>query len=120
MTVCTLFLVTGEAHLRLCLSFAHLVGWRMHLVAVVACHLVVIVLAAIPVGAIGALVTTQALAGTGLVIRYFISALLENNVRRGAPLDVGITLQVFLTFAVTGLAVRRAHIAPYAVLGLID
>ena len=120
VAVRALFLVAGKAHFGLRLLAQHLVGWCMHLVAVVAGHLVVLVLAAVPVGAIGAFVAGQALAGADLVVRHFKGALLEDDVRRGAALDVGVALQVLFAFAVAGLAVRRAGIAPDAVLGLVD
>src|ERR1019366_7949680 len=82
-------------------------------------HLVVLVLAAIPVDSIGALMAAQTLACTNLVIRHCISTFLKDDVRRGTTFDVGVTLQVLLAFAVAGLAVRRTGITPDTVLGLV-
>ena len=115
----TLLLMAGEAHLGLRPLVANLVDGRMHLVAVIAGQLVVLVLAAFPVGAIISFVASQALAGAGIAVRYREGALLENDVRCGTSLDVGVTVQVFFAFAVAGLAVWRTGITPDAVPALI-
>ena len=62
MTIGTLIFVTGEANFGLCLLVAHLISWRMDCVATVAGNLIVLVLAAIPIGASGTLVACQTLA----------------------------------------------------------
>ena len=117
--ISALLLVTSEAHFGLSFSVAYLIYWRMHLVAIVTRNLVVLVLTTIPVGTIGALVATYALTGTNLVIRHSKRTLFENNIRSCTSFDVGITVQVLFAFAVAGLAVRRAGIAPDAVFALI-
>src|SRR5450759_4507362 len=91
----------------------------MHLVAVITGHLVVLMLATIPVDSIGALMATQTLACTDLVIRHCISTFLKDDVRRDTSFDVGVAFQVLLAFAVAGLAVRRTGITPDTVLGLV-
>ena len=93
--VSALILVAGEANFGLRLPVAYFIHWSVYFVAIVAGHLIVIVLATIPVGAIGTLVTAQALACTNFAVRHFKGALLENDVRCGAALDAGITVQVF-------------------------
>ena len=115
-----LILVTGKADLGLRLSVAHLVDRCMYLVAVVARDLVVLVLATVPVGAVGAFMAAQALAGANLVVRHRIGAFLENDIRRSAPLDIGITLQMLFAFTVAGLAIRCAGITPDPMFGLVN
>lgn len=87
----------------------------MYRVAIVAGHLVVLVLAAIPVGAGGALVAVQALGGANPVVGCIKCVLLENDIRCGVWV-----VQVLFAFTVAALTARRAGITPDTVLGLVD
>ena len=119
MGIRTLLLMAGKAHLGLRPFVANLVYGCVHLVTVIAGQIAVLVLASFPVSAIGSFMASQTLIGSGITVRYCEGALLENDVRRSASLDVCVTMKMLLAFAVAGLAVRRAGIAPDAVFTLI-
>src|ERR1019366_3605453 len=75
-------------------------GRLVNSVAVIACHAVSLVLAAIPTCAIGALVACQTLCSAHLLIGHRIAALVENDIRRCTTVDVRIAVQMLLAFTV--------------------
>ena len=105
VAVGALFLMAGEADLSLSLLFAYLIDRGVDLVATVAGDLIVLMLTAIPVGAGGTLMASQALTGACLVIGQGIGALFEDDIWSCASLDGRITLQMLFTLAVARLTV---------------
>ena len=111
----TLLFVAGVANLGLGFFAQNLVGRTVHLVAIVASHAAVLVLATVPIVAFGVFVAGQALAGTFFVFGDFERAFLEDHIRSCTALGVGVTLDVLVTLAVARLAAGGTGIATHTV-----
>jgi len=120
MDISTLLPMASNADLSLGKFAENLVHGLVSFVTAIACQATVLMLAAVPVGSLGPLVTGQARLRPILFIGNRVDAFLEYDVGRGTAFDIRVALQMFLAFAVTGLAGRGARIAFDAVLGLID
>lgn len=118
--VSTLFFVAGKADLSLGEFSENLVYGLVGFVTTIACQATVLMLAAVPVGSLGSLVTGQAWFCSFLFIGNRVDAFLEYDVRRCSAFDVRVSLEMLFAITVTGLAVGRATIPFNAVLGLID
>ena len=119
-TVRTLVFVAAVADFCLCFFGQNRVSRLVHFMAVVARNTIVLVLCAVPVGAVATLVASQALGCTLFVVSEWEGPFLEDDVGGRATLDSWVTLQMLFACAVARLAVWSAGISSNAVFGLVD